>query len=63
MKKLFIAVFMFVSIFTSNVFADGHSIKIGIILTYAVFGEVPTILFILGGIIVITSVFFLHKIK
>ncbi|WP_440924039.1 DMT family transporter [Candidatus Pelagibacter sp.] len=35
----------------------------GIILTYIVFGEVPTILFILGGIIVITSVFFLHKIK
>ena len=35
----------------------------GIILTYMVFGEVPTILFILGGIIVITSVFFLHKIK
>jgi O-acetylserine/cysteine efflux transporter len=35
----------------------------GIILTYVVFGEVPTILFILGGIIVITSVFFLHKIK
>ena len=35
----------------------------GIILTYIVFDEVPTILFILGGIIVITSVFFLHKIK
>ena len=35
----------------------------GIILSYLVFGEVPTILFILGGIIVITSVFFLHKIK
>ena len=35
----------------------------GIILTYMVFGEVPTILFILGGIIVITSVFFLHKIR
>ena len=35
----------------------------GIILTYLVFGEVPTILFILGGIFVITSVFFLHKIK
>ena len=35
----------------------------GIILTYLVFGEVPTILFILGGIIVITSVFFLHKIQ
>ena len=35
----------------------------GIILTFLVFGEVPTLLFILGGIIVITSVFFLHKIK
>ena len=35
----------------------------GIILTYLVFGEVPTVLFILGGIIVISSVFFLHKIK
>tara|TARA_B100000900_G_C20274687_1_gene591489 strand:- start:67 stop:702 length:636 start_codon:yes stop_codon:yes gene_type:complete len=35
----------------------------GIILTYLVFGEVPTVLFILGGIIVITSVFFIHKIK
>jgi O-acetylserine/cysteine efflux transporter len=35
----------------------------GIALSFLVFGEVPTILFILGGIIVITSVFFLHKIK
>ena len=35
----------------------------GIILTYIFFGEVPTIMFILGGIIVITSVFFMHKIK
>ena len=35
----------------------------GIILSYVVFGEVPTILFLIGGIIVITSVFFLHKIK
>ena len=34
MKKLFIAVFMFVSTFTSNVFADGHSIKMGIILGF-----------------------------
>ena len=30
----------------------------GIILTYIFFGEVPTIMFILGGIIVITSVFY-----
>ena len=35
----------------------------GIILTFLIFGEVPTTLFILGGIIVITSVFLLHKIK
>ena len=35
----------------------------GIVLSFLIFGEVPTILFILGGIIVITSVFFLHKIK
>ena len=35
----------------------------GIALTFLVFGEVPTNLFILGGIIVITSVFLLHKIR
>ena len=35
----------------------------GIGLSFLIFGEVPTTLFILGGIIVITSVFFLHKIK
>jgi O-acetylserine/cysteine efflux transporter len=35
----------------------------GIALSFLIFGEVPTALFILGGIIVITSVFFLHKIK
>ena len=35
----------------------------GIILSYLVFGEVPTVLFILGGIIVISSVFLLHKIR
>ena len=35
----------------------------GIILSYVTFGEVPTLLFILGGIIVISSVFLLHKIK
>ena len=34
MKKLFIAAFMFVSTFTSNVFADGHAIKMGIILGF-----------------------------
>ena len=35
----------------------------GIILSYLTFGEVPTLMFILGGIIVISSVFLLHKIK
>ena len=35
----------------------------GIILSYVTFGEVPTLLFILGGIIVISSVFLLHKIR
>ena len=35
----------------------------GIALSYLIFGEVPTILFILGGIIVIGSVFLLHKIR
>ena len=35
----------------------------GIILSYITFGEVPTLMFVLGGIIVISSVFLLHKIK
>ena len=35
----------------------------GIILSYLTFGEVPTLLFILGGITVISSVFLLHKIR
>ena len=35
----------------------------GIALSYLIFGEVPTVLFLLGGIIVITSVFLLHKIR
>ena len=35
----------------------------GIGLTYLIFGEVPTILFLIGGIIVISSVFLLHKIR
>ena len=34
----------------------------GIGLTYLIFGEVPTILFLIGGVIVISSVFLLHKI-
>ena len=34
MRKLFIAVFMFVSSFGSNVMADGHAIKMGIILGF-----------------------------
>ena len=35
----------------------------GIALSFLIFGEVPTVLFILGGIIVIASVFLLHKIR
>jgi O-acetylserine/cysteine efflux transporter len=35
----------------------------GIGLTFLIFGEVPTILFLVGGIIVISSVFLLHKIR
>ena len=35
----------------------------GIGLTFLIFGEVPTALFLIGGVIVIGSVFFLHKIR
>ena len=35
----------------------------GIGLTFLIFGEVPTFLFLIGSIIVISSVFLLHKIK
>mgnify|MGYP001429535573 FL=1 len=35
----------------------------GIGLTFLIFGEVPTVLFLIGGIIVICSVFLLHKIR
>ena len=35
----------------------------GILLSFLIFGEVPTILFIIGGIIVISSVILLHKIR
>ena len=35
----------------------------GIGLTFLIFGEVPTILFLFGGVIVISSVFLLHKIR
>ena len=34
MKKLFIAAFMFVSAFATNTYADGHAIKMGIILGF-----------------------------
>ena len=34
MKKLFTAAFIFVSTFVTNVFADGHAIKMGIILGF-----------------------------
>jgi len=32
-------------------------------MTFLIFGEVPTMLFLIGGIIVISSVFLLHKIR
>ena len=35
----------------------------GIIMTFFTFAEVPTILFLVGGIIVISSVLLLHKIR
>ena len=35
----------------------------GIAMTLLIFGEVPTILFVIGGLIVISSVFFLNKIR
>ena len=35
----------------------------GIILTFLIFGEIPTTLFLIGGIIVVSSVFLLHKIR
>ena len=35
----------------------------GIGLTFLIFDEVPTILFLIGGVIVISSVFLLHKIR
>ena len=34
----------------------------GIGLTFLIFGEIPTILFLIGGIIVLSSVYLLHKI-
>jgi len=33
----------------------------GVILSFFIFGEIPTVIVIIGGIIVITSVFFLNK--
>jgi O-acetylserine/cysteine efflux transporter len=35
----------------------------GIGLTFLIFGEIPTILFVVGSIIVLTSVYLLHKIR
>jgi O-acetylserine/cysteine efflux transporter len=35
----------------------------GIGLSFLIFGEVPTFLFLIGSIIVLTSVFLLHKIR
>ena len=33
----------------------------GIGLSFLIFGEIPTLLFLIGSIIVLTSVFLLHK--
>jgi len=35
----------------------------GLILTFLIFGEIPTLIMVTGGIIVITSVFLLQKIS
>ena len=35
----------------------------GIGLTFLIFGEIPTVLFLVGGIIVLSSVYLLHKIR
>ena len=35
----------------------------GLILTFFIFGEIPTIIMVSGGIIVITSVYLLQKIN
>jgi O-acetylserine/cysteine efflux transporter len=35
----------------------------GIGLTFLIFGEIPTIFFLIGGIIVLGSVYLLHKIR
>jgi O-acetylserine/cysteine efflux transporter len=35
----------------------------GLILTYFIFGEIPSLITVTGGIIVITSVFFAQKIR
>ncbi|MDA9654528.1 DMT family transporter [Candidatus Pelagibacter sp.] len=35
----------------------------GIGLTFLIFGEVPTLLFVIGGIIILSSVYLLHKIR
>ena len=35
----------------------------GIILSFFIFGEIPTLIMVIGGIIVITSVFLLQKIR
>ena len=34
MKKIFIAIFVFVLSFTSKAFSDGHGIKMGVILGF-----------------------------
>ena len=60
MKKLVLAAFIFASTISSNVLAD---IKMGIILTFLIFGEIPSLLFFIGSFIVISSVILLQKTK
>ena len=35
----------------------------GLILTFFIFGEIPSLVTVIGGIIVITSVFFAQKMR
>ena len=41
MKKIFIAIFVFVLSFTSKAFSDGHGIKMGVILGFT--GPIETL--------------------
>jgi O-acetylserine/cysteine efflux transporter len=35
----------------------------GMLLSFLIFGEIPTLIMVTGGIIVISSVFFLQKVR